>query len=60
MRGIMMAKSKPLQVVEPVAAEERLEVVQFELPAGKSAVKMIGADQMDELVRLLHEEAKVI
>ncbi|MFM8361955.1 MAG: electron transfer flavoprotein subunit beta/FixA family protein [Haliscomenobacter sp.] len=60
MRGIMMAKSKPLQVVEPIAAAEQLEVVQFELPAGKSAVKMLGAEQMDELVRLLHEEAKVI
>jgi len=30
------------------------------LPAAKSGVKMLEADQMDELVRLLHEEAKVI
>lgn len=60
MRGIMMAKSKPLQVVEPAQGDDVLEVVRFVMPPGKSAVKMVDADQMDELVRLLHEEAKAI
>ena len=60
MRGIMMAKRKPLNVVEAVAADDPTQTVQYELPEAKSAVKLIDPDNMDELVRLLHEEAKVI
>jgi len=60
MRGIMMAKSKPLQVVAPAPFTEHTATVAYELPAGKSGVKLVDPDQMNELVRLLHEEAKVI
>ena len=60
MRGIMMAKRKPLTVVEPVDAAVTTEVSSYELPPEKTAVKMIDPENMDELVRLLHEEAKVI
>jgi electron transfer flavoprotein beta subunit len=60
MRGIMSAKTKPLQVIAPVAADKRVEYVQFDVPPAKSSVKMVAPDDMDELVRLLHEEAKVI
>lgn len=60
MRGIMMAKRKPLKEVEPVAFEAPTQVVKYELPPAKSAVKLIDPENMDELVRLLHEEAKVI
>lgn len=60
MRGIMMAKTKPIEVKEPAAFTENVVTRQFDLPAPKSAVKIIDADNMDELVRLLHEEAKVI
>lgn len=60
MRGIMMAKRKPLTVVEPVAFANVARVVEYEKPPAKGAVKMIDPDNMDELVRLLHEEAKVI
>lgn len=60
MRGIMMAKRKPLNVVEPVAAPATTEVTSYELPPAKSAVKLVDPESMDELVRLLHEEAKVI
>lgn len=60
MRGIMMAKRKPLTVVEPVAFADVARVVEYEKPPAKGAVKMIDPDNMDELVRLLHEEAKVI
>ncbi len=60
MRGIMMAKSKPLEVIEAKPFTENLQTKQFELPAAKSAVKMVDPDNMDELVRLLHEEAKAI
>jgi len=60
MRGIMMAKRKPLTVVPPVEADDLSVTVSYALPPEKSAVKLIDAENMDELVRLLHEEAKVI
>lgn len=60
MRGIMMAKRKPLNVVSPVEMDDLSVVVSYQLPEEKSAVKMVDAEDMDELVRLLHEEAKVI
>ncbi len=60
MRGIMMAKRKPLNAIPAVEAEDLVEAVQYELPPEKGAVRLVEADQMDELVRLLHEEAKVI
>ena len=60
MRGIMMAKRKPLNVVTPIEFEEKVAIKHFELPLAKTEVKMIDPENMDELVRLLHEEAKVI
>lgn len=60
MRGIMMAKSKPLQVVDPVPVSYGAQTVRYELPTEKSGVHLIPADDMKELVRLLHEESKVI
>jgi electron transfer flavoprotein beta subunit len=60
MKGIMGARSKPLKVVEAVAADPLTEVVSFELPSAKKGVKMISADHAEELIKLLHEEAKLI
>lgn len=60
MRGIMAARTKPLKVVEPVANEVKAEVVRYELPPAKAGVKLVSADNPEELVRLLHEEAKMI
>jgi electron transfer flavoprotein beta subunit len=60
MRGIMMAKRKPLKVVEPVAFDDLATAVAYEMPPPKSEVKLVDPDNMEELVRLLHEEAKVI
>ncbi len=60
MRGIMMAKRKPLNVVPAVDAENLSVAVSYAMPAEKSSVKMIDPDNMDELVRLLREEAKVL
>lgn len=60
MRGIMTAKTKPLQVIPPVASEKLDEHIHFAVPPAKSAVKIVAPDNMDELVRLLHEEAKAI
>jgi electron transfer flavoprotein beta subunit len=60
MRGIMMAKRKPLKVQAAVEAEDLATTVAYSLPPAKSDVKLIDPENMDELVRLLHEEAKVI
>ena len=60
MRGIMAARSKPLTVVEPVACDALTSFVSYSLPDAKSECKYIDADNMDELVSLLHNEAKVI
>ena len=60
MKGIMSAKTKPLAVVAPQGAASLTSVVKYELPPAKSACKMISADHPEELIRLLHEEAKVI
>jgi electron transfer flavoprotein beta subunit len=60
MRGIMAARTKPLKVVEPVALEELTSVERYELPPAKAGVKLVPADNPAELVRLLHEEAKMI
>ncbi len=60
MRGIMTARTKALTVLEPVAAASETKAIKFEKPAPKSAVKMISADNLDELIALLHNEAKVI
>lgn len=60
MRGIMSARTKPLKVVEPVAAEGGVSLQKFELPPPKGAVKMIPADDVASLVTLLKTEAKVL
>ena len=60
MRGIMTARTKPLTVVEPIDAATNTKAVKFEKPAPKSAVKLIQPDNLDELINLLHNEAKVI
>jgi electron transfer flavoprotein beta subunit len=60
MRGIMAARSKPLTVVAATGAEAKTAYVKYGLPAPKSAVKLVDPENMDELVRLLHEEAKSI
>jgi len=59
MKGIMGARSKPLKVVEPVATEELTSIVSFDLPPAKAGVKLVSPEHPEELVRLLHEEAKV-
>ena len=60
MRGIMAARTKPLKVVEPITVEPLTAVAEFQLPPAKAGVKLVTADNVDELIRLLHEEARVI
>ncbi|MES2588441.1 MAG: electron transfer flavoprotein subunit beta/FixA family protein [Bacteroidota bacterium] len=60
MRGIMAARTKPLQVIAPVDCELFTAYSSYILPEAKKAVRMIDPSNMDELVNLLHTEAKVI
>ncbi len=60
MRGIMMARQKKLEVVEPVSAPHGSKEVKFERPAPKGDVKLVDPGNIQELIELLHNEAKVI
>jgi electron transfer flavoprotein beta subunit len=60
MRGIMMARKKPLQVVPAVDVAPLTETVQFEMPSPKQPCRMVEADNVKELVELLQNEAKAI
>lgn len=60
MRGIMAARTKPLAVVAATASPVLTSVKSFTLSAGRTTCKMISEDNLDELVNLLHTEAKVI
>lgn len=59
-RGITAARTKPLQVVPAFGSDRLTSIKQYELPPAKKGVKLIPADQADELIELLHNEAKVI
>lgn len=60
MRGIMQARKKPLNVVEPSESATHTEAVKFEKPAPKGNVKLVDPENLDELIDLLHNEAKAI
>lgn len=60
MRGIMSAKSKPLSVVEATDNEVSTLVKHYELPPEKGEVRMVDPDNVEELVSLLKNEAKVL
>ena len=60
MRGIMMARKKPLNVVAATDVEAKTRLVEFELPPPKAACKMVDEESAKELIAMLHEEAKVL
>lgn len=60
MRGIMAARSKPLNVVPAQGAEALTTMDEYSLPPAKGAVKLIDPENPEELINLLHNEAKVI
>lgn len=60
MRGIMMARKKPLEVKPAAEIEILTKSVKFELPVEKGACKMIEAESAEQLVELLKNEAKVL
>ncbi|WP_124979431.1 electron transfer flavoprotein subunit beta/FixA family protein [Nonlabens xiamenensis] len=60
MRGIMMARKKPLNVIPAVDASAETATVSFEKPAPKGQVTLVEPDNLDKLIDLLHNEAKAI
>ncbi|MFN8699834.1 MAG: electron transfer flavoprotein subunit beta/FixA family protein [Flavobacteriales bacterium] len=60
MRGIMAARTKPLVTEQAAAVNATTRVKAYSMPPAKGACKYIPADQAGELIRILHEEAKVI
>lgn len=60
MRGIMMARKKPLDVQDPVSDEQMTDTIRYELPPAKGEVKMFSPDNIDALVQALKNEAKVL
>ncbi|WP_114784871.1 electron transfer flavoprotein subunit beta/FixA family protein [Botryobacter ruber] len=60
MRGIMTARTKPLNVVEPVSTETKTEYTSYSKPEKKGGVRMVDAANAGELITLLRNEAKVL
>ena len=60
MRGIMMARQKPLDIVPSQGINAKTRDIKFNKPQAKSEVKLIKADELDKLIDLLENEAKVI
>ena len=62
LKGIMAAKSKPIEEKSATYTENKTEIISMQLPKPKSKGKIVGTDvsAVPELVRLLREEAKVI
>jgi len=58
MRGIMQARSKPLHVKEPIETNSETQISNFTKPEAKGAIKLV--DNVEDLIALLHNEAKVI
>ncbi len=60
MRGIMMARTKPLKLYEPVPVEPLTEITALEKPVPRAACKFVDAENPDQLIDLLQNEAKII
>lgn len=59
MRGIMQARTKPLAVEAPIEGNRFTSVEVYELPEPKASVRMIDAENAEELIDLLHNEKKL-
>lgn len=60
MRGIMSARTKPLEVIAAVDVPSLSNIKSYETPPTRGAVQLIDKDQVAQLVERLHNEAKVI
>ena len=60
MRGIMQARQKPLEVISPNEIKPATEILTYKKPDEKGTVKLVDSDNIDELIKLLENEAKVL
>ena len=60
MRGIMQARQKPLESIEPPDLDVKTTTNKFYKPKEKKEIKMLDANDLDNLIDLLHNEAKVL
>ena len=60
MRGIMQARQKPLNVIPAFDCKLKTKSVKYYKPAERNEVKLIPSDNLDQLIDLLHNEAKVL
>ena len=60
MRGIMQARSKPFEIIEDNTVEAKTNTISFSKPDNNKEIKLLSPDNLDELIDLLHNEAKVI
>ena len=60
MRGIMQARQKPLEIIEPSYFELKTTTIKFYKPKEKKEIKMVDSKDLDKLIDLLHNEAKVL
>lgn len=60
MRGIMSARTKPLEVVEPTDVDQLITFTSYSIPSPRGSVTLLSQDETEKLVGLLHTEAKVI
>ena len=60
MRGIMQARQKPLEVVNCENPDSKTKSIKFQKPAPREEVKLVSPDNLDQLIDMLHNEAKVL
>lgn len=60
MRGIMSARSKPMEVIEANNVEKLMDYQSYSIPAPRGSVTMLNTDETGKLVELLHSKSKVI
>jgi len=56
----MQARQKPLDTIEPFDFSPNTSTIKIHKPEPKQAVKLVDSDNLDELINLLHNEAKVL
>ena len=60
MRGIMQARQKSLTVESAITLNQATSVKVFEKPPEKGPVKLVDSNDVDGLIELLQNEAKVL
>lgn len=60
MRGIMQARQKSLDVLAPVESRQSSSIKFYEKPPAKGPVKLVDANNIDQLIDLLKNEANAL